>query len=134
ATAPPEPRSTALTDDFADEVRTLTTLEEAPVGAAVRSDADATPPTGRRGPVRGRRRSLEETRLLLLETGGKMLLDSGLNVTLGDLDPLAVCNRAGLTSPGSVYKLWDTREAFRTDLIRHYFARRLNTAENPFQV
>lgn len=64
------------------------------------------------------RRTIEETRLLLLETGAGML-ESGSHVTVGAVELIDVCRAAGLTSTGSAYKIWATQDAFRVDLLRH---------------
>lgn len=66
-----------------------------------------------------RRRNLDETRELLLDTGVRLLLDSGVNVTLGAINLIDVCRAAGLTTAGSGYKIWETQEMFRIELLRH---------------
>ncbi|HET8930002.1 MAG TPA: hypothetical protein VFN21_05030 [Acidimicrobiales bacterium] len=66
-----------------------------------------------------RRRSLDETHDLLLDTGVRLLLDSGVNVTLGAISLMDVCRAAGLTTAGSAYKIWETQEDYRVALMRH---------------
>ena len=65
------------------------------------------------------RRSLSETRTLLLDTGAKMLLETGIQVTVGRLTLIDVCREAGLKTAGSGYKIWPSQEDFRVDLLRH---------------
>lgn len=66
------------------------------------------------------RRSIDETRTLLIETAAAMVRNE-TPVTLGRIDLIDVCRRAGLTSAGSAYKIWSTQEDFRVDLLRHVF-------------
>lgn len=65
------------------------------------------------------RRTIEQTRTLLLETAAAMLIDSERSMTIGKLDLLEVCRRAGLSSAGSAYKIWPTQDAYRADLLHH---------------
>lgn len=65
------------------------------------------------------RRSLTETRSLLLDTGAKMLVETGVQVTVGHINMIDVCREAGLKTAGSGYKIWATQEEFRVDLLRH---------------
>ncbi len=76
-----------------------------------------------------RRRSLDETRELLLDTGVTMLLDSGVKVTLGAINLIDVCRAAGLTTAGSAYKIWATQEAYRVALLRHLLTEAVPTIE-----
>ena len=76
-----------------------------------------------------RRRSLDETRELLLDTGVTMLIDSGVKVTLGAINLMDVCRAAGLTTAGSAYKIWDTQEDYRTALLRHLLREAVPTTE-----
>lgn len=64
------------------------------------------------------RRSLDETRELLLETGAAMV-GTDAAVTVGRVELIDVCHRVGLTTVGSAYKIWETQEEFRIDLLRH---------------
>lgn len=64
------------------------------------------------------RRTIEETRELLLDTATAMLTESGGTVTIGKVDLVEVCRRAGLTTAGSAYKIWETQEDFRAELLR----------------
>lgn len=64
------------------------------------------------------RRTIDETRELLLDTAATMLTESGGTVTIGKVDLLEVCRRAGLTTAGSAYKIWETQDDFRTELLR----------------
>ena len=83
---------------------------------------------------RPRRRTLEETKTLILDTGAAMFVESDLDVRIGDLDLLDVCKRAGLASTGSAYKIWTTREAFRVELVRHVFEVNLRPPDDPYEV
>ena len=65
------------------------------------------------------RRSLELTRRDLLDAGAALLAEQGMPVGLDQLSMMDVCRRAGLKTAGSAYKIWDTQEAFRNDLL-HY--------------
>lgn len=65
------------------------------------------------------RRSLSETRTLLLDTGTKMLVETGIQVTVGHINLIDVCREAGLKTAGSGYKIWPSQEDFRVDLLRH---------------
>ena len=69
------------------------------------------------------RRSLTETRSLLLDTGAKMLVDTGVQVTVGHINMIDVCREAGLKTAGSGYKIWATQEDFRVDLLRYLLDR-----------
>jgi len=66
-----------------------------------------------------RRRDLDETRTLLLETGAEMILESGVTVALDHVGLIDVCRRAGFKSAGSGYKIWATQDEFHRDLLRH---------------
>lgn len=65
------------------------------------------------------RRSLSETRDLLLDIGARMLVDDGIRVTIGHISLIDVCREAGLKTAGSGYKIWPNQEDFRVDLLRH---------------
>jgi hypothetical protein len=65
------------------------------------------------------RRSLSETRRLLLDTGAKMLVETGVQVTVGHINMIDVCREAGLKTAGSGYKIWPSQDDFRIDLLRH---------------
>lgn len=65
------------------------------------------------------RRSLSETRTLLLDAGAKMLVDTGFQVTVGHINLIDVCREAGLKTAGSGYKIWPSQGDFRVDLLRH---------------
>ncbi len=75
----------------------------------------------RRSPPVGRR-SIDDTRALLIATGAEMVADESA-VTVGRIDLIDVCRQAGLTSVGSAYKIWDTQEDYRVDLLRHVLSR-----------
>lgn len=66
-----------------------------------------------------KRRTLDETRTLLLETGARMVREAGATVTIGKFNLVDVCQQAGMTTAGSAYKIWDTQESFRLDLLEH---------------
>ncbi len=79
-----------------------------------------TSPTAPRPPVRTRR-PIAETRRLLIETGLEMLTGEA-SATVGRIELIEVCRRAGLTTAGSAYKIWETQEDYRLDLLRHVLA------------
>lgn len=100
-------------------------------------EADPTtgnPPRAADPPTPRRRRTLAETRVLLLDTGAHMLLDSGLDVTVGPLDPLEVSRRAGMRSSGSLYKIFGTQDAFRAETLRYLASTRLVGDRTPADV
>lgn len=68
------------------------------------------------------RQPLEETRALLLDAGARMLMESGVNVTIAKFAMIDVCRRAGLTTAGSAYKIWKNQDEFRHDLLQHLLA------------
>lgn len=92
---------------------------------------DAEPDTGPEIRPGRRRRPLAETRTLLLDTGARMVIDSDTEVTIGRLDLVDVCRAAGMKSAGSAYKIWDSQESFRIDLIRHLFTTKLENDRTP---
>ena len=65
------------------------------------------------------RRSLEETRLLILDAGVELLTESGFSMLAHDFSLMDACRRAGLSTAGSGYKIWPTQNDFRTDVLRH---------------
>jgi len=71
----------------------------------------------RRSPPIGRR-SIDDTRALLLATGAEMVATESA-VTIGRVDLLDVCRRAGLSTVGSAYKIWDTQDDYRLELLHH---------------
>lgn len=81
-----------------------------------------TPEGPRRRPPPVGRRSIDDTRALLIATGAEMVATESA-VTVGRIDLIDVCRRAGLTSAGSAYKIWDTQEDYRVDLLRHVLSR-----------
>ncbi|MBS1846829.1 MAG: TetR family transcriptional regulator C-terminal domain-containing protein [Actinobacteria bacterium] len=101
-------------------------------GAATRAaaPAPAVPGASPRRPRR-RRRSLDETRDAILDAGVDMLVASGFEVTIGRVDLVDVCRRAGLESAGSAYNIWPNQEAYRRDLIRTLLASRLGDHATP---
>lgn len=66
-----------------------------------------------------KRRSLDETRALLLDAGTALLADDGVSVTLDRVALIDVCRRAGLSTAGSAYKIWPNQQAFRAELLQH---------------
>lgn len=66
-----------------------------------------------------KRRSLDETRTLLLDAGAELLFAHGMPVTLDQITLIEVCRRAGLSTAGSAYKIWPNQQAFRTALLHH---------------
>lgn len=65
------------------------------------------------------RRSLDETRTLILDAGVELLAEAGYAIESADLTLIDACRRAGLGTAGSGYKIWPTQQAFRTDVLRH---------------
>lgn len=76
-----------------------------------------------------RRRSLSETRTLLLEAGATLLAEHGVPVTLDRITLIDVSRRAGLTTAGSAYKIWPNQDAYRAELLEHLVPR--STASFP---
>lgn len=65
------------------------------------------------------RRTLEETRQLVLEAAEEILTEIGYTISTEDLSMIDACRRAGLATAGSAYKIWPDQAAFRTDVLRH---------------
>lgn len=65
------------------------------------------------------RRSLDESRDLLLQAGLELLAQRGIEVGLDDVKMIDVCRAAGLKTAGSAYKIWPTQDAFRADLFAY---------------
>ncbi len=65
------------------------------------------------------RRTLEETRELILEAGAGLLAETGFTISTGELSLIDACRRAGLSTAGSGYKIWPTQQEFRVDVLRH---------------
>lgn len=65
------------------------------------------------------RRTLDETRALLLETGASMFVSAETTVSLDAITIIDVCREAGLKTGGSAYKIWPQQNRFREDLF-HY--------------
>lgn len=65
------------------------------------------------------RRSLDDTRALLLDTGVNMLQDNGVKIAVGTLSIIDVCRQAGLKTAGSAYKIWPRQDDFRIEVLRH---------------
>lgn len=61
------------------------------------------------------RRTGEETRALLIETGMEMLLDRGISAGVAHIRLQEVVRRAGLTT-GAAYRLWADQDDFHRDL------------------
>lgn len=66
-----------------------------------------------------RRQPLSRTRTTLLNTAARRLIGSGMEVSVGVVDLVDVCEAAGLGSTGSAYRIWETKGAYRVDLVRH---------------
>lgn len=64
-----------------------------------------------------KRRSLDETRALLLSAGAALLAERGVSVTLDRISLIDVCRRAGLKTAGSAYKIWPNQDAYRSELL-----------------
>ena len=65
------------------------------------------------------RRSLDETRVLILDAGVELLTESGFSMIAHDFSLMDACRRAGLSTAGSGYKIWPSQNDFRTDVLRH---------------
>lgn len=61
------------------------------------------------------RRSAQETRQLLLETGLEMLFEQGVSSPVSHIKLQNVLRRTGLTS-GAAYRLWDDQSTFQHEL------------------
>lgn len=99
-------RATARAELVAEAARSQSTTQ---------SDETASRHAGRSR----RRKPLPQTRQMLLDTAARRLLESGMDVSVGVVDLEDVCEAAGLGSAGSAYKIWETKDDFRVDLIRH---------------
>ncbi len=64
------------------------------------------------------RRSLDETRDLLLDVGVQLLIETGVEVNANRISLIDVCREAGLKTAGSAYKIWPNQEQFRIELMR----------------
>jgi hypothetical protein len=64
------------------------------------------------------RRTLDETRALLLDVGVQLLVETGVEVNANRISLIDVCREAGLKTSGSAYKIWPNQEQFRIDLMR----------------
>lgn len=65
------------------------------------------------------RRSLDETRELILDAGLELLAEVGYSLNTTEVLLIDACRRAGLSTAGSGYKIWTTQHDFRVDLLRH---------------
>lgn len=65
------------------------------------------------------RRSLDETRDLLLDAGVDILIHDGISFAVAGFSLIDVCRHAGLKTSGSAYKIWPNQEDFRVELLRH---------------
>ncbi|MBS1846828.1 MAG: TetR/AcrR family transcriptional regulator [Actinobacteria bacterium] len=70
-----------------------------------------------------KRRSLDETRDVLLVTGAAMLDEHGPRITLDRITMIDVCREAGFKTAGSAYKIWPNQAAFHDDLLHHLISR-----------
>lgn len=64
------------------------------------------------------RRTSEQTRALLIETGMQMLLERGATAGVSHIRLQQVLRRAGLTT-GAAYRLWPDQDAYQHDLAVH---------------
>ena len=55
-----------------------------------------------------------------------MLASAGFEVTVGKVDLAEVCQRAGLKTAGSAYKIWPTQEDYRNELLHHVLSEALD--------
>ena len=65
------------------------------------------------------RRTLDETRVLILDASVELLAESAYAMSPAALSLVDACRRAGLSTVGSAYKIWPTQQLFRTDVVRH---------------
>lgn len=75
------------------------------------------------------RRSLEETRQLILDAGAQMVSEGGYSLQSANISLIDACRRAGLGTAGSGYKIWATQKDFQDDLVRHALATERTEAE-----
>ena len=75
------------------------------------------------------RRTLDETRTLLLDAGVDILLHDGVSFAVAGCSLIDVCRHAGLKTSGSAYKIWPNQEDFRVELLRH--ALDASTSDSP---
>lgn len=68
------------------------------------------------------RRSLDETRRRILDAGAAMMSEAGYSLRSANITLIDACRRAGLGTAGSGYKIWDTQDDFRQDLVHHALA------------
>lgn len=64
------------------------------------------------------RRTLPETRAVVIEAGLALLQARGVRVAIDHIAMIDACRRAGLRTAGSAYKIWPTQADFRADLLR----------------
>lgn len=69
------------------------------------------------------RRTAEETRQLLLDTGVELLYESGITPPVAHIRLQNVLRRAGLTT-GAAYRIWANQEDFQLDLAEEATLRR----------
>lgn len=69
------------------------------------------------------RRTLDETRQLLLDAGLEMLRADGAAISIAGFSLIDVCRHAGLKTSGSAYKIWPNQNDFRIALLRHVLDR-----------
>ncbi len=62
---------------------------------------------------------LADTREKILAAAAQLLADQGIPVTIAKVTLIDACRRAGLKTAGSGYKIWETQDEFRADLLRH---------------
>ncbi len=65
------------------------------------------------------RRSLDETRERILDAGAEMMSEAGYSIDSANISLIDACRRAGLSTAGSGYKIWQTQGEFRKELIHH---------------
>lgn len=75
------------------------------------------------------RRSLEETRELILEAALDLLGRDEIAFDPAAVTLIDACRHAGLRTAGSGYRIWPNQEEFRTDLMRHAVVTRPALAE-----
>lgn len=70
------------------------------------------------------RRSLDDTKELILGAGLDLLAQSDYQFHIEAVSLIDACRHAGLGTAGSGYKIWPTQEEFRIDLLRYAVSER----------
>lgn len=65
-----------------------------------------------------KRRTLDETRDLILAAAVEIIMEDGFVVAPQELTLIDACRRAGLSTTGSGYKIWPDQRTFQADALR----------------